>query len=83
MLAAPSGTRLQFARIMSYGDRSAASRAPINGGWTWNRTRPLATSVPQNANIAPGDDYQYDEAHDVPAGRCEKLLRHIVSIRQR
>jgi len=40
------------------------------------------TSGAANPNIPPGHDYEYDEAHDVPAGRWVKLLRHIVSIRQ-
>ena len=26
----------------------------------------------ENANIPPGDDYQYDEAHDVPARPLEE-----------
>lgn len=52
---------------MSCGDRSAPSRAPIDGGWTWKRTGPLATPAPR-ARKSPGDDYEYDEAHDVPAG---------------
>ena len=38
--------RSSIARIMSDGDRSAASRVLIVGGWTWKRTGRLATSAP-------------------------------------
>ena len=52
---------------MSCGDDSAPSQASIDGGWPWTRTGALATPV-LNPKIAPGDDYEYDEAHDVSAG---------------
>jgi hypothetical protein len=46
-MMAPVFNRAHSARIVSDGDGSAASRAPIDGGWTWKRTGPLATSVPR------------------------------------
>jgi hypothetical protein len=60
------GSRSSIARIRSY--PSASSRAPFDGGWTWKGTGPLATSVART-RTSPGHDYEYDEAHDVPAGQ--------------
>ena len=46
--------------------------------------RPARDPGAEHLNIPHSDDYQYDEAHDdVRPGRRVRLLRDIVSIRQR
>ena len=37
-------------------------------GVTWKRPSPLLTPVSIIHRMPPGYDYEYDEAHDVPAG---------------
>ena len=46
--------------------------------------KPTRDRGAENANVAQGHDFEYDEAHDVPAGRWVELMHHIESIpRQR
>ena len=52
---------------MSDGDRSAASRAPIEGRLNVEENRPARDVGAENPNTPQGD-YEYDEAHDVLAG---------------
>jgi hypothetical protein len=52
---------------MSCRDRSAASRAPIDGRLDVEENRAAGDPGAESPKIPPGDDYGYDEAHDVPA----------------
>jgi thioester reductase-like protein len=73
-----------IARTMSDGDRSAAIRTAIDGGWTWKRTaRPLATSVPNTRSPRATTTSTTKHTTMYRPGRQVRLMRRIVSIRHR